>query len=160
MFVHDFVAVPLPIAVAVAALSSTLGSNSRDFVVEAWKFDRSVWTAAGLRREDLTPGNRFSMVIGRARVRPEGVVIPFSWTGSGARLIPALDSDLELAARGPAASDLQLLGRYQYESAPPRSVSEASLSHRATVVAVRQFLVLISTAMADLAGASTARFEV
>ncbi len=146
MFVHDFVTIPLPMASALSAVSQVLQHQSELLVRQAWAADTAVWTAAGLSPEDLDPGADFHVEVGPPRVRLDAAVLDFCWTVTGARLIPSLDADLELAARGTELSDLQLLGRYRFEAGPPRTPDETSLAHRAVVSAVRRFLTSVADA--------------
>lgn len=153
MFVHDFVLVPRPVAGALAGLTEVLAHQSEALVAEAWAADAAVWTAAGLDERDLHPRRPIPVDISGPRFRENGVVLHLSWTTEGARLVPAVDCDLELAARGPSLSDLQLMGRYHFVDAPPRSAAETSLAHRATVTAIRRLLDSMSLAIQHHAAA-------
>ena len=147
MFVHDFVAIPRPVAGALAGLTDVLGRDPESLVADAWAADAAVWTAAGLSEHDLRPNRPIPIDISPPRFRENGAVLHLSWITEGARLVPAVDADLELAARGPGLSDLQLMGRYRFVDTPPRSAAESSLAHRATVTAIRRLLDSMSHAI-------------
>ena len=94
----------------------------------------------------VTPRSPFVMSLDAPRLREDAAVIHMAWQTQGARLIPSVDADLELAARGPTRSDLQLLGTYRYDEHAPATAAERSLSHRATVSAVRHLLEALAEA--------------
>ena len=133
-------------ASALSAVGQVLQHQSEQLVRDAWAADTAVWTAAGLALDDIDPGADFNVEVGPPRVRLDAAVLHFCWTVTGARLIPSLDADLELAARGTELADLQLLGRYRFGTDPPRTPNETSLAHRAVVSAVRRFLTSVADA--------------
>jgi len=133
-------------ATALSAVGQVFQHQSEQLVRDAWAADTAVWTAAGLGFDDIDPGADFHVEVGPPRVRLDAAVMNFCWTVTGARLIPSLDADLELAARGTELSDLQLLGRYRFGTDPPRTPNETSLAHRAVVSAVRRFLTSVADA--------------
>ena len=137
---HDFVAIPRPVAGALAGLTDVLGGDTGQLVAEAWEADAPIWASAGLDERDLHPARPIPVTISGPRFRENGAVVHISWTTRGARLVPSVDCDLELASRGPVLSDLQLMGRYRFDEDPPRSAAESSLAHRATVTAIRRLL--------------------
>lgn len=144
---HDFVAIPCPVAGALAGLTELLAHDTGRMVAEAWRADAPVWASAGLDERDLEPRQPIPVTITGPRFRENGAVVHLSWTTHGARLVPSVDADLELASRGPSLSDLQLMGRYRFDEAPPRSAAESSLAHRATVTAIRRLLDAMSIAI-------------
>ena len=146
MFVHDFVTVPVPVLPALNGLTAALQTRAAELVHEAWLADADTWTALGLPAEAVTPRSPFVMSLDAPRLREDAAVIHMAWHTQGARLIPSVDADLELAARGPTRSDLQLLGTYRYDEHAPASAAERSLSHRATVSAVRHLLEALAAA--------------
>ncbi len=139
-------------ATALAAVGDVLMHRSEQLVHDAWAADTEVWTSAGLAAEDLDPSSRFEVTIGPPRVRLDAAVLHFGWTVAGARLIPSLDADLELAARGSDLCDLQLLGRYRFGTDPPRTPNETSLAHRAVVSAVRRLLISVANEISVTTG--------
>jgi hypothetical protein len=145
VFVHDFVAIPRPVDGALAGLTDVLAGDLGRLVAEAWAADTAVWTAAGLDVADLEPSRPIPLTVDGPRSRDAGAVVHLSWTSEGARLVPSVDCDLELIARGPALSDLQIMGRYRFGDLPPRSAAETSIAHRATVTAIRRLLDALST---------------
>ena len=130
MFVHDFVAIPRPVDGALAGLTDVLAGDPARLVADAWAADAPVWAAAGLDVADLEPVRPIPVTIDGPRARDAGAVVHLSWTSQGARLVPSVDCDLELAARGPSLSDLQLMGRYPLRaiSRPGRRPNRASLT--------------------------------
>lgn len=152
MFVHDFVTIPLPLARAMAEVSDLLLARRAELVRDAWAADAEIWIDAGLTASDLDPQAHFDISLGVPRVRFDAAVIHFSWDVTGARLIPSLDADIELAARGTQLTDLQLLGRYRFPIESPRTAIETSIAHRAVVAAVRRLLVEISAAAVAASG--------
>jgi hypothetical protein len=143
VFVHDFVTIELPLAQALSTVAQVLLRDCTTFAIKAWSADIDIWTEAGLARADLDPSG-LEVHLGPPRVRANAAVMHLDWTSHGGRLVPTLDADLELAAHGPDRCDLQILGRYQFGSDPPRSAVEASLAHRAIVSAVRGLLVAVA----------------
>ncbi len=155
VFVHDFVTIPMPMASALAVVENMLRNQSEELIRQAWLADMPIWTAAGLTATDLDPTAQFEVNVGLPTLRPDAAVMHFGWTVTGARLIPSLDADLELAARGTELSDLQILGRYRFGSDPPSTSNETNLVHRAVVTAVRRLLTSIAEQSAKAPGLDT-----
>ena len=155
MFVHDFVTLPMPVLPAVKAVTTVLRTRGAQLVQDAWMADAAVWAAAGLPVDAVTPIAPFVVSVDPLRHRENATVIHITYATTGARLIPSLDADIELAARGPDQSDLQLLGIYSYDEAGPGTAAERSLSHRATVAAIRHLLESLAAAAAGATPEST-----
>lgn len=149
MFLHDFVHVDLPLDAAVDALPRAIDPWLRSLVAAAWQIDREEWVHAGLRRADLTPSHDFFVELGRPRVRVDGLVVPLAWRAAGARLVPDVEADLELARCGANRCDLQIMGRYQLPPDATRTAAETSLAHRMVVNAVRRFLELLAARLRE-----------
>lgn len=140
MFVHDFVSCARGFEELVAPFADALRDDFGLLAGKAWDADRPIWVDAGLAPDDLSPLCPLPIELGLWRCRAGSVVVPIYWSVSGARLVPSMDFDLELAAHGADSSDIQVMGRYRYLAQPPRSAAESSLAHRATVTAVRRIL--------------------
>ncbi len=146
-------------AAALAGLTQVLAHDPDRLIADAWEIDAPVWTAAGLDERDLHPTRPIPVTIDGPRFRSNSAVVHLSWTTQGARLVPSMDCDLELAARGPTLTDLQLMGRYRFGDSPPRSVAESSLAHRATVTAIRRLLDAMSLAIQQHPQPATTELE-
>ncbi len=148
MFVHDFVSVERP-ALAVVDGFTRLQPSLGPIVLAAWNADRDLWSRLGVAYPAYAPSWPVHIEIGRARVRPDAVVIPLCWySGDGDQRV-ALEADLEIAAFGSDVTHLHLLGRYAFPPSVERWSAEASRAHRATVSAVRRFLQMVAEQLLD-----------
>lgn len=145
VFIHDFVHIDMAldrVLVDPGELERWLSKH----INPAWTVDLDDWTGAGLLARDLTPPLSVPVMLGDIRSREDAVVIPVTWDGQ-ARLVPAVQADLELAQCGPRRCDLQLMGRYELNADIGRLSREASLAHRVTVNAVRRLLEELADAL-------------
>lgn len=145
MFIHDFVRLGLPYESVLEVLPRHLGSELDTLVRDAWAYDRDLWVAAGLAERDLLVPAPVNVVIGAPRVRRDAVVVSLSWPLPEARLVPAVDADLELARCGTTRCDLQIMGRYNFGPEVVRWSEEGSMAHRVTVNGIRRLLELLAT---------------
>ncbi len=149
MFLHDFVHVDRPLDAVLDVLPDAIDPWLRSMVAAAWQIDREEWVRAGLRRADLTPSHDFHVELGSPRIRVDGMVVPIAWRATGARLVPDVEADLEIARCGANRCDLQIMGRYELPPDATRTAAETSLAHRMVVNAVRRFLELLATRLRE-----------
>jgi hypothetical protein len=144
MFVHDFVHVDRPLEDVLDNFSARVDPWLPTLVASAYEADRAVWCQAGIKAADLRCDSPVAIVLGRPRVRPDGIVLPISWAPGSARMVAGLEADLEIASCGPHRTDIHLLGRYRFGNDIDRWSQEGSLASRVTVTAVRRFLELLA----------------
>jgi hypothetical protein len=145
MFVSDFVNVALPWPTAQDIVFDVLRDDGPRLATEAWHQDLDAWTSAGLDRTAIAPPELLQLEVGDPAVRDEVWATKLWWESPAqSRLLPALHADLELAPRGPEASDLHLLGTYDYLDDRPRSAAEHRLARRAATSAIRTFLTRVA----------------
>jgi len=149
VFIHDFVHVAQPLSMVLDEFGRRVDPWLGALVTAAWLADRDLWVETGIRAEDLTPPATVHVALGPPRFRSDGVVVPISWPGGGARLFPEVEGDLEIAACGPRRTDLHLMGRYELPVGVDRWTVEGSLVHRITINAVRRFLELLAARLED-----------
>jgi len=144
MFVHDFVHVERPLEDVLGHFGTRVDPWLPTLLPSAYEADRSVWCEAGIDAADLRPDSAVVIVLGRPRVRADGIVLPISWPPGSARMVAGLEADLEIASCGPNRTDIHLLGRYRFGGDIDRWSQEGSLASRVTVTAVRRFLELLA----------------
>lgn len=144
MFVHDFVRVERPLEDVLVHFGARVDPWLPTLLARAYEADSAVWGEAGIDAADLRCEPRMTIVLGRPRVRPDGIVLPISWPPGSARMVAGIEADLEIASCGPRRTDIHLLGRYRFGNDIDRWSQEGSLANRVTVTAVRRFLELLA----------------
>ena len=67
--------------------------------------------------------------------------LPMSWSATGpARLFPSFEADLEIAALGPARTQISISGRYRPPMGAVGRVFDRALLHRVAEATVKDFL--------------------
>jgi hypothetical protein len=67
--------------------------------------------------------------------------LPLSWSATGpARLFPSFEADLEIAALGPARTQISISGRYRPPMGSVGRVFDRALLHRVAEATVKDFL--------------------
>lgn len=149
MFVHDFVAVDLPLETLVNAFRLTCTDDVlAAIVLDAWHREAGAMQNATATQPIRTPVPTVHAEIGAPRLWSDSVIVPILWRASGDDWIPSVDADLELAPFGPHRSHLHLLGRYELPPGITRWSPEASLLNRLSVAVVRRTLDRISQHLA------------
>jgi len=144
MFVHDFVQVDRPFPAVLALMADLLGAGVEDLVHEAWKVDCRMWCDTyDLESDEVSLSSQIRVEVGPPRSRLEAVVVPLRWAQPKARLVPAVEADLEIAALGSLRSDLHILGRYDLGADVDMEPHDAQIAHRVTVSAMRRLLQLL-----------------
>lgn len=144
MFVHDFVQVDRPFPAVLALMADLLGAGAEDLVQEAWNVDCHMWCDTyGLETDEVSLSSPIRVEVGPPRSRLEAVVVPLRWAQPKARLVPAVEADLEIAALGSRRSDLHILGRYDLGADVDMEPHDAQIAHRVTVSAMRRLLQLL-----------------
>ncbi|MEM7286421.1 MAG: hypothetical protein AAF480_08735 [Actinomycetota bacterium] len=133
LFVHDFVAVPLPVDEATRVFTTISDPALADLVAGSWNRHagilRSVDPRADVRAVQVSRhGHHF---------RHDAAIVNLGWTGDGG--LPTLDADLELVSFGDM-THLHLMGRYDMPAHIERFTDVGSLVHRVMVMTVRCFL--------------------
>lgn len=133
LFVHDFVAVPLPVDEATRVFTTIADSRLAELVADAWN------RHAGILRPADPHAAVSTVCIARQghHFRHDAAIINIGWTSDGG--LPALDADLELVAFGDS-THLHLMGRYDMPAHIERFTDVGSLVHRVMVMTVRCFL--------------------
>jgi hypothetical protein len=144
MFVHDFVHVDRPLDDVLGHFGARVDPWLPTLLSSAYETDRAVWCEAGIAASDLRAAPTVAILLGRPRVRADGVVLPISWPPRPATMVAGRDADLEIASCGPNRTDIHLLGRYEFGNDIDRWSQEGSLASRVTVTAVRRFLELLA----------------
>ncbi|HLG92131.1 MAG TPA: hypothetical protein VKY15_04020 [Acidimicrobiales bacterium] len=179
MFVGDFQVAEVPFG----QVAGLLGSDPRALLVgEQAEADHPACSGAGLLGSDprallelALDGARVEGERLRAKVGPPGwpavlsktvelrcgqprahgdaLVLPFSWTASGAPcLFPRLDADLELAPLGPARTQVSLRASYRPPAGRLGQGVDRLLLHRVAESTVRAFVSTACAALAEAAG--------
>ena len=149
MFVHDFVRIQLPFAEVMTRLGDHVDPWIGVLASAAWTADVDTWIEAGVKATDLKPPATLPVRLGPARFRSDAAIVPIRWAAGRARFVAGLDADLEFVACGPGRTDIQLLGRYELPDDIHRFTTDASLAHRIAVTAVRRFLELLASQLAE-----------
>ena len=140
LFVHDFVAVLLPVDEATRMFTMIPDSALAELVAASWNRH-----AAILRSSD--PHCSVSTVcVSRQghHFRHDAAIINIGWRGDGG--LPTLDADLELVSFGDT-THLHLMGRYDMPAHIERFTDVGSLLHRVMVMTVRCFLTELGEAL-------------
>jgi hypothetical protein len=88
------------------------------------------------------------VTLGTARQRGDAIVTPHTWQADdGHPCFPYLDADLELAAFG-TSTQVHLVGHYGLPSQLEQWTLETSPIHRATIVSIRNYLVMLGEMLA------------
>ncbi len=149
MFVHDFVAVPVPVDETVRRFTAELPTpNLAALIKQAWNADAPILVAAGAGPLNLVQTHRVHVELADHRLRNDAAIVGLRWSGDG--WLPKLDADLELVGFGHATTHLHLMGRYELPESIDRFSPTGSLVQRVVVVAVRTFLVNLSDALERL----------
>lgn len=133
LFVHDFVAVSLPVDEATRVFTMIPDSALAGLVADAWNRHAAVLRSADPACAVTTvcvsrQGHHF---------RHDAAIINVAWSGDGG--LPTLDADLELVSFGDT-THLHLMGRYDMPAHIERFSDVGSLLHRVMVMTVRCFL--------------------
>ena len=142
LFVHDFVAVPLPVDEATRVFTTIPDSRLAQLVANAWNRHVGILRAAD-------PGcsvTTVSVTRHGHHFRHDAAIINIGWTADGG--LPALDADLELVAFGDS-THLHLMGRYDMPAHIERFSDAGSLVHRVMVMTVRCFLIDLGDSLKD-----------
>ena len=139
MFVHDFVAVPLPVDETVLSFTTCVPAHvMAELVRSAWNADAPILVSASTSSLQEISAHTVNLELSRHRLRHDAAIIGLQWRGDG--WLPSLDADLELVAFGHECTHLHLMGRYELPHWVDRFSTEGSLIQRVMVVVVRTFL--------------------
>lgn len=142
-FVHDFIAMDLPVEVVVAAIEAeSTAVILQDIVADAWNAELAALDASrghAIRHVEI----RATVTVGTPRRRPDAVIVPIRWRSTSTEWMPSLDADLEVAAFGPSRTHLHLYGQSALGDDPDES-GQTTLRHRLPVALVRHVLVLLT----------------
>jgi len=149
MFVHDFVAVPVPVDETVLRFTAQLPTaNLAELVRQAWNADAPILVSAGVGTLNVVQVHNVSVELADHRLRNDAAIVGLRWSGDG--WLPSLDADLELVGFGHDTTHLHLMGRYELPDTVDRFSPAGSLVQRVVVVAVRTFLTNLSDALVSL----------
>jgi hypothetical protein len=149
LFVHDFVAIDLPLDIVIAQFGRRCTADlMATIVLDAWHHEAEAAQHTTLARPIRTIMPTVDVQLGPPRIRTDSVVVPVRWRTSGDDWIPGVDADLELAPFGPHRSHLHLLGRYELPRDVERWSPEASVLNRLAVALVRRTLDRLSAHLA------------
>jgi hypothetical protein len=141
LFVHDFVAIDLPLDTVIAQFGRRCTADVvAAIVLDAWHHEAEAAQHTTSAHPIRTVVPTVDVELGPPRIRSDSVVVPVRWRTAGDDWIPGVEADLELAPFGPQRSHLHLLGRYELPVDVERWSAEASVLNRLAVALVRRTL--------------------
>lgn len=141
MFLRTYVELDLPFERAEAALLGEPEAWVPRLLVDAEGRGHELLAEVGFAVEDRRIDREVEIQLGAPYRSGSATRVPLTWKAtSKGRLFPQLEADLEVAALGPARSQLSMDARYRPPLALVGRALDRALLHRVAEATVRDFL--------------------
>lgn len=141
MFVRYFLELPVPADVVEKALLDHPDAWVPGLLRAAEDRGHRLLAEVGF---DVEPGRidkEVEITLGSPYHTPAKTLLPMTWRATGLeRLFPQLDADLEVAALGPARTQLSISARYRPPMGAVGRVLDRAMLHRVAEATVKDFL--------------------
>ena len=158
MFVRYFTELALPADRVAEALSRSPGEWVPELAREAAGTGEELLTTVGIGSNHHRVARRVALEIGEPIRYESKTAVPMVWRPSGfAGLLPELSADVEVAALGPARSQLSISARYDAPLGAVGRTADRFALHRVAEATVKDFLDRVGAAIIEQAGGGRAR---
>jgi hypothetical protein len=141
MFVRYFVEIDRPASDVEADLLAAPAAWSSGPALEAEARGQSLLSDVGFESAWARVDKRVEITFGEPVRFPTKTALPMSWKAAGLEvLFPNLDADIEVAALGPARTQLSISGRYTPPLGPVGKMLDRTSLHRVAEATVKDFL--------------------